>query len=399
MKESIFNIKVKVNDNNYIYNSKNNGIIQLNDKDLLSKEDITYLLNEGYYVEDKHNEIEELVKEVNEAITKDSEELLLTISMTQKCNFSCVYCYQDRKEENLDFDNANEILEVVREVFDNEKQIKRLKIHFFGGEPLLNFEVLSFLDKGFKDISNNYNVEYKSYLTTNGSMLNEDILSDIGFEGIQLSFDGLEDNHNKIRKSFKFKFEDTVKLIGTILKYCEKIDIRFNVCEENKKDLLPFIDFIMSKVDSKKINFHIAQTIKFHETDKFNMLSFEEYCTLNLKARIKLYKYGKKSLLPIRLTYGCPFINGHAISISPTLQLNLCDGNTEILQRKFCYSSIKHRKEYKVEEECLKCEVLPLCLGGCIANKKFRSRCITEKNIIKQLIAEYIKNNMIDIAE
>ncbi len=390
MKESKFNIKVKFNNKDYIYNSRNNGIIELSNEDLNIKENIDYLLQEKYYVEDNMDEIENLEHEVNHNIFSKSDELTLTISLTQQCNFSCVYCYQEREPKVLDKKNSYEIIKIVKEII-SEKNIKSLKIHYFGGEPLLNIDILYLLDEEFKKISNIYNIKYNSYITTNGELLTEKLLSKIKFKSVQLSFDGLEDNHNKLRKSIKFKFNDTINLMYSVLKYCEKIDLRYNLCEDNKEDLIPFIDLIMSRFDYRRLNFHIARTIKFNETDNFSMISFEEYCELNLKARFKLQEYGKNLILPTRIEYPCPFTHRNALSISPDLSLSLCEGNSSILKEKFSSKCMKNKAPYKVEEQCLECKILPLCLGGCSANKEFRTSCMPEKNIIEQLIINQIK--------
>ena len=82
MRESIFNIKVTVDGNDYIYNSKNNGIIQICNEDLYREENVKYLLEEGYYIEEEYDEIALLEKEVNKNIKNEKEELSLTVSLT-----------------------------------------------------------------------------------------------------------------------------------------------------------------------------------------------------------------------------------------------------------------------------------------------------------------------------
>ncbi|GAA0125479.1 radical SAM protein [Clostridium sp. CTA-19] len=390
MRESIFNIKVSVDGNDYIYNSKNNGIIQICDEDLYKEENVKYLLEEGYYVEDGYDEIALLEKEVNKNIKNEKEELSLTVSLTEKCNFECVYCYQDHKAKDLSIENAEKLVEIVKEMIEDNK-FKVLKIHYFGGEPLLNVDMLYYLHDKFKKISKEYNMGYKAYLTTNGSRLNKEILSKVNFKNIQLTFDGLEDTHNKLRKSSMFKFKDTINLISTILEFCDKVTIRFNICEENKRDVIPLIDFLMNKFGSNKINFITARTIKFNEKDKINMISFKEYSELSLKAEMRLKEHGAKIVLPQRVKYPCPFTNGNALSISSDLSLKKCE-ESEILLEMLSKDSIKKKNEYNVLKSCRKCRILPLCLGGCYKNRQSGYEgCIPEKNNIEDIIINYIK--------
>lgn len=125
----------------------------------------------------------------------------------------------------------------------------------------------------------------------------------------------------------------------------------------------------------------MAITTKFSPDAKFTMLSLEEYSKINLKARLNFQnRNGKKLNLPARIKYPCAFLNRRALSISPELFINTCEGSTDVIDEKISKSSTKSRVHYKVSEQCKACNILPLCLGGCPVNEKFRSKCIAGKN-------------------
>ena len=67
-------------------------------------------------------------------------------------------------------ETAQEIIEKVAQILPEHKY-NRLKIHYYGGEPLLNLNVLLYFHEKFKIISEDMGIPYKTSLTTNGSLL------------------------------------------------------------------------------------------------------------------------------------------------------------------------------------------------------------------------------------
>lgn len=59
----------------------------------------------------------------------------ITILVTRKCNLKCEYCYQEHNEKNMSREISNQIVDIVRRY--NIKNIS-----FFGGEPLINWEII-----------------------------------------------------------------------------------------------------------------------------------------------------------------------------------------------------------------------------------------------------------------
>lgn len=95
------------------------------------------------------------------------------INMTRDCNFRCIYCYEKDKYRNdyLSINNAKKILEFIRELKESDffiRDYSSIRLTFFGGEPLLNKDVLKYIVKETKDDS----LIYYS-LITNGSKLDD----------------------------------------------------------------------------------------------------------------------------------------------------------------------------------------------------------------------------------
>ena len=111
----------------------------------------------------------------------------LTLYLTEECNFDCTYCYQKKRKNSLRWGEVHSLLERGWPFFSDP-----LKVNFYGGEPLIEFPLLrktvSYL---FEKRNPQRTVEFT--LTTNGSLLDKDILSFLNEYRFKLhiSFDGL----------------------------------------------------------------------------------------------------------------------------------------------------------------------------------------------------------------
>lgn len=63
-----------------------------------------------------------------------------TIFLTQRCNLACRYCYIQKHDKTLLLDNADEIIDFI---FRHTPEGEKVDIGFFGGEPLLEFDLLT----------------------------------------------------------------------------------------------------------------------------------------------------------------------------------------------------------------------------------------------------------------
>lgn len=95
-----------------------------------------------------------------------------TIWITNDCNMKCRYCYVDKMKGTNSF-AENSVARLIQFINETSKTVKEIKINFFGGEPLLKFDLIQFIiEKMEKELV----VDVKYFLTTNGLLLNESII-------------------------------------------------------------------------------------------------------------------------------------------------------------------------------------------------------------------------------
>jgi len=121
--------------------------------------------------------------------------------LTDQCNFDCAYCYEPRGKQRLDFSTLVKAVNFLHPFFAPE-----CFISFYGGEPLLAFDLLRRAVEHIEALSTGLKVKIRYSLTTNGSLLNEDILGFLDKHGfsLTLSFDGLAQDLQRRKGTFDF---------------------------------------------------------------------------------------------------------------------------------------------------------------------------------------------------
>jgi uncharacterized protein len=118
------------------------------------------------------------------------------LTVTEKCNLSCIYCYEQNKSlKTMTYDTAVRILD---DELDADDEYDECEVQFFGGEPFLEFDLI----KSVCDYiwSRDWNKKIKCFTTTNGTLVHGKIKQWL-FDNRNrftcgLSLDGLPEAHN-----------------------------------------------------------------------------------------------------------------------------------------------------------------------------------------------------------
>lgn len=147
-----------------------------------------------------------------------NERLELTLLPTEKCNFRCVYCYEDFLIGRMKPGTVAGIKALVRRRVENHG-LKHLRVEWFGGEPLLAKSVVLDLSREFHQhlVSGGLR-ELDCSMTTNGYELTLPVFAELvecGVNFFQISLDGDEERHNTTRRyaSGKGTFEQIYRNI------------------------------------------------------------------------------------------------------------------------------------------------------------------------------------------
>ncbi|MCI8364828.1 MAG: thioether cross-link-forming SCIFF peptide maturase [Eubacterium sp.] len=127
----------------------------------------------------------------------------LCLHIAHACNLSCRYCFAGEGEYKGDrslmsFEVGKKALDFLVE---NSGGRRNLEVDFFGGEPLLNFEVVRQLVAYGRSLEEEYDKHFRFTLTTNGVLLNDEIIefANREMDNIVLSIDGRKEVHDYMR--------------------------------------------------------------------------------------------------------------------------------------------------------------------------------------------------------
>ena len=335
--------------------------------------------------------------------SKNEMRFVPSLCVTHDCNLNCIYCYQKHDKAKMSFNTAKKCIDWI---FDNvPPEMDGIEIHFIGGEPLLEFELIKEIvaytchTKRSKDYKN-----FIFFASTNGTLLDDSMkkwLTDHKNSfWLGLSLDGTRDTHNYNRNNsfdrididfFRKTWpEQGVKMtlseyslqhLAESIKYLHSLEFEVrgvNLCEgdfpwDNEKYIEVLIPQLKELVDFYVENdsLEVCQMFDRH-------LSF---CESKNKERKKWCGIGT----------GCPFfdVDGTMYPCSHMTPMTFSENELhEIVNTDYA------NEDNFIDEDCYEnCYIYPLC-GTCAGagyqvNKSFRIRD-KRRCLIQKLVALFI---------
>ncbi len=130
----------------------------------------------------------------------------LCLHIAHTCNLNCSYCFASQGKYHGD--RAVMSFEVGKRALDflveNSGSRRNLEVDFFGGEPLMNFDVVKQLVEYARSIEKEHNKNFRFTLTTNGLLIDDDVIDFANREmsNVVLSLDGRKDIHDRFRVDY-----------------------------------------------------------------------------------------------------------------------------------------------------------------------------------------------------
>ncbi len=130
----------------------------------------------------------------------------LCLHIAHTCNLNCAYCFASQGKYNGE--RAVMSFEVGKQALDylvaNSGTRRNLEVDFFGGEPLMNFQVVKDLVKYARSIEKEAGKNFRFTLTTNGMLIDDDVIEFANREmsNVVLSLDGRKEIHDKYRVDY-----------------------------------------------------------------------------------------------------------------------------------------------------------------------------------------------------
>lgn len=399
LKSSKYNFFFEHNEKKFVYNTLSTALVELdenefyflkkNELDKLDEKYIIPMLNNHILTELNNNEVNEFFYYYDSIrYGKSHDTFCVTLIPSYACNLACTYCMQgqEKSSNKMSKENLTSILIFMENYLQTHKNINELVISLFGGEPMLNKELLY----KFCDEANELAIKYKckTYftMTSNMTLLDDKMLEYMKKYQIhtQVSIDGTPEQHDKRRiyKNGKGTYELIVKNLCKLNLYGlkELITIRINIDSSNIEDS----EEIMSafKEFSKDVYFGFIDNFKGSNDNFSDCISEKDY---PMYVTEKFFNCYKKFGFPIPKLFGkkapCSMNSESKFFIDSNLDVYKCEMLVKRPDAKVGYiskdgkfipnSSFYNQMTFSPgrDKKCLDCILLPMCAGGCPAKK------------------------------
>ncbi len=240
---SRYNFHVPTDDGVLLYSANTGAVLRLTGSDGLSlartlsasrlevpegslpREIYQQLMSGGFIVPERKDELDEVRERFHRA--RKETPLVLTLTTTMDCNLGCYYCYEERAPDRLEQKDVAAILELVKDRLARSGK-RSLHVDWYGGEPLMNIQFIEIASDALQALCRNSDVFYAASIISNGTCWPNDVGAFIErhcIRQVQISFDGLRDNHNRRRHYRKgytpsddiSSFDQAVRLVDELL--------------------------------------------------------------------------------------------------------------------------------------------------------------------------------------
>ena len=414
-----------------VHQYKNNGydiVLDVNSGAIHVVDDVTYdviALYEGHTREEIVNslrerypetEVEEALDEVQmlvdneELFTKDTYEnyimdfkkrptvvKALCLHIAHDCNLAGHYCFAEEGEYHgrralMSFEVGKKALDFL---IANSGNRRNLEVDFFGGEPLMNWQVVKELVAYGRAQEKLHDKKFRFTLTTNGVLLNDEVMEFCNREmgNVVLSIDGRKEVHDKMRPFRKGagsydlivpKFQQFAESRHQDKYYVRGTFTHYNL--DFSEDVLHLADLGFKQISVEPVVAEPKEPYAIREEDLPKL--FEEYDKLAVEM-IRRHKSGEDFNF---FHFMIDLEGGPCVA----KRLSGCGSGTEYLavtpwgdfypchqfvgNEKFLLGNVDEgilntdiRDEFKccnvyAKEKCRKCFARFYCSGGCAAN-------------------------------
>lgn len=162
-------------------------------------EEVKQLKEDGQlFTEDIYQPFVEKFKETRQTVVK-----ALCLHIAHDCNLACKYCFAEEGEYHgrralMSFEVGKKALDFL---VANSGNRVNLEVDFFGGEPLMNWDVVKQLVEYGRSLEEPNHKKFRFTLTTNGVLLNDEIMEYLNKEmsNVVLSLDGRKEVNDNMR--------------------------------------------------------------------------------------------------------------------------------------------------------------------------------------------------------
>ena len=306
------------------------------------------------------------------------QSIFLTVVTTFQCNYHCSYCFEQcDRAIDLSDNTLEDYIQYIKKEIDENPNLKFFRLKWFGGEPLIRFDVIEKISDFVIPYCDERGIKYSAGVISNGYLFTKEIserLKALRVKSIQITFDGFEETYNKYRNP-PYNAYETV--LSNIKDSALPVIIRLHVLRDNQneiEELAKFFDNLSST--HKMIKEVLIHNVWDYIGSQDSILNNDEYIDFRnrvskISDRIRNHMLSNEIYRPSY--WSCHYISKRNVILAPDGFLYKCDNNIGIQDtavgtiKNGIWTDSKNYTNYaslSIDEDCKKCVLMPVCNGG-----------------------------------
>lgn len=334
----------------------------------------------------------------------------LCLNVAHDCNLRCEYCFASEGDYNSGrkLMSTDIALKAVDYLVAGSQGRRNIEIDFFGGEPLMNFDVVRNVVAYGRQLEKTMDKHFYFTVTTNGTLLDKEKIDYINdnMDNVVISIDGRREVHDAVRhdRAGRGSHDKIIPLARNLVsgRNGKSYFVRGTFTAKNKdfsKDVMYLFDQGFKEISVEPV-VGFGRNLHFKESDVSDVL--REYENLSLQYIKRLSEDQQLSFYHFNINiYNGPCLNKRVtacgagyeyLAVSPDGCLYPCHqfvGQDEFVLGNVV-TGINNNEMYEMfkknniltKEACRDCWAKLFCSGGCHANAYFSNGSISEPNHI-----------------
>jgi uncharacterized protein len=369
------------------------------------------LLRGQFFLPEGQNEFERV--RTRYSTVRRNDPFLVTLTTTLDCNLGCYYCYEDKAPISMSRETCDAILAWIRDRIETAGH-DRLYTDWYGGEPMLNREIIDYFTERALEYCEPRKIGYSSAMISNGTLWPEaarEFVERNRIRHVQFTFDGVREDHDRRRRyvrgdeARRSSFDRIVETIDRLIGFV-RIYLRVNVDPGSADRALELVDFFVDRAwlrEGTRFYPYLAMIGPMTEhcsflgrsermrgfSARFDALqnAFQAAISRHIDPRgIQHLQY-----YPMTVEMNCAAVGENSVVFGPDGLMYKC--GLDVGQRHLAHGRISPRSappaarssNFKIisvettaasphrwdtydpftHERCGECQYLPICMGGC----------------------------------
>ena len=345
----------------------------------------------------------EALAEMGRKDRTSADTVALTLCTTMRCNFDCPYCFEEHNGIDMSEDVRRDVTSLAERML-GFFGAKKLRVIWFGGEPLLAQDVIWDMTARFRALAARFDASYGAHIITNGSLLTQETVDRLAENGVQnavIALDGVGSAHDRTRH-FKGGAPSFARITENLrtLRIPFPVSVRHVITADNLDQIEPLAAFVrqLARESGNRLSYDLSHCGWNNATDgredDVHYLRGEDAARVGILRDRKRFQSARGGYCGAATSLGDVTVDARGRLYKCWPELDNLEGrsfgdakNWDPADPLGTASNPGQLTRYldtalpNGDEKCWECTWLPFCAGGCPYIRLYKGReCLPYKD-------------------